>query len=136
MNFYRQLPNLSWQAREVVKEIDDRPHLVARVEIAGTYFPHRAPEPFVRIVRGDQEVIESWFADISDDNRKLIGYFPVDVPLRGIAEFGYGQEVMGRIELAEGPQAEGVQRLDRQRLPDDLVVVSAEHLAAYLKRKR
>ncbi|HYO14872.1 MAG TPA: hypothetical protein VE685_16890 [Thermoanaerobaculia bacterium] len=136
MNFFRQLPNLSWQAREVVREIDDRPHLVARVEISGTYFPHRAPEPFVRIVQDDREVIESWFADVSDDNRALVGYFPVDVPLRGIAEFGYGDEVMGRVALAEGPQAHGVLRLERERLPEDVVVVSTEHLAERLKHKR
>jgi hypothetical protein len=119
---------LTWRAQEVVREVDDQPHLLARIEIEGDYFPHRAAEPFVRILDGDQVVMTSWFADVSDDNRRLTGYFPVDLPPRGTVEFGYGHQVMGRIPL--GFDADAVIRLDRQRLPGTVVPVSAEYLKA------
>ena len=48
-------PQLTWQAEEVVRKIDDRPHLLVRVSIRGGYFPQRALVPFVRLVEGDTE---------------------------------------------------------------------------------
>ena len=127
MSTFHPLPELTWRADEVVREIDDRPHLLARVEISGTYFPQRAAEPFVRVVVGRRRAVESWFAEVSDDNQHLRGYFPVDLPRRGAIEFGYGHRVMGR--LPGRFDAGAVTRLDRHRLPRDVVVVSARYVA-------
>jgi hypothetical protein len=51
MLFYRvpQPSEFSWQSREVIKELSDKPHLLVSIEITGPYFPHRAPEPFVSV---------------------------------------------------------------------------------------
>jgi|SRR5215217_5680183 len=127
--FSDQLSELSWQAREGIKEIDERPHLLVGIEISGTYFPHRAAEPFVKIV-SEPQAIASWFAEVSDDNHRLVGYFPTDLPQQGMLEFGYGSQLLGR--LPEEFESRAVNRLDRERLPEDVVVVSAE----YLKTKR
>lgn len=125
-----KLGELSLRAQEVVKEIDDRPHLLVRIEIGDGYFPHRAPEPFVRIVRSKGKTEASWFTAISDDNRRLMGYFSTDLPRQGTVEFGYGSEVLGRLRVRF--ESKAVVRLDRERLSKDVVVVSAE----YLKSKR
>ena len=45
----RKLPEYKVQAREVVRVLDNQPHLLVRMEISGEYFPHRAPHPFVMI---------------------------------------------------------------------------------------
>lgn len=128
--FIGHTEQVEWRAQEVIKELDDRPHLLVRLEIVGPYFPHRAPEPFVRIVSGEQVVAESWFTDISEDNRKLVAYFPTDMPQGEIIEFGYGIDVMGRIRA---PFESGmVKRLEREKLPAEVVEVSTQ----YLKTKR
>lgn len=126
MSLFSKLEKFSWQAQEVVREINDRPHLLVRIDISGTYFPHRAPEPFVRIVVGKGQAVSSWFANVSDDNRRIVGYFQVDLPQQGTLEFGYGNEVMGRLPAKF--ESKAVNRLDRKRVPKDVVVVSAKHL--------
>src|ERR1044071_3781735 len=92
--FIGRVEQVEWHAREVVKELNDRPHLLVRLEISGPHFPQRAAEPCVRILEGWRVVARSWFADISDDGRRLLGYFAVDVPRGDAGEFGYGAEVM------------------------------------------
>jgi hypothetical protein len=124
--FIERLQSVDWRAQEVVKELNDRPHLLVRVEITGPRFPHRAAEPFVRILSDDRVVAESWFADISEDNLRLLAYFPTDVPQGGIIEFGYGRDVMGRIQAAF--ESRVIQRLDRERLPKETVEVSTQFL--------
>ncbi len=124
--FSGNLEKLSLRAEEVVREIDDRPHLLVRIEISGAHFPHRAAEPFVKIVTSDGAAAASWFAGVSDDNRRLMGYFPSDLPPQGTVEFGYANEVLGR--LAVKFEAKAVSRLDRKRLPKDVVVVSTKDL--------
>jgi len=121
---------LSWQAKEVVKELDDKPHLLLRVEIRGMYFPHLAAEPFVRIVVSDRQAVTSWFADVLDDGRSLWAYFPEDLPEGGAIEIGYGARVMGRIRRRFA--AKEVKRLDRKKLPRGLVVVDSAFLKAKL----
>lgn len=128
--FIGRLQQVEWRAQEVIKELDDRPHLLVRIEIIGPYFPHRAPEPFVRILSGERIVAESWFAKVSEDNRKLLAYFPTDVPQGEIIEFGYGSDVMGRIRA--GFESGMVKRLEREQLPAEAVEVSTQ----YLKTKR
>ncbi|HYR11397.1 MAG TPA: hypothetical protein VEQ60_26685 [Longimicrobium sp.] len=112
-------PEFSWTGREVVREINDGPHLLLRVEIRGGYFPLRAPEPFVRIIREDGTVEESWFAEVAEDHTALRGYFAPATDTAGVLEFGYGHQVMGRTSQSFAPKA--VERLDRARLPREVV---------------
>lgn len=126
--FIGRLERVEWRAREVVKDLDDRPHLLVRVEIAGPHFPHRAVDPRVRILRGEQVVAESWFAQVSEDNRRILAYFPTDVPEGDVIEFGYEDDVMGRIRADFGSGL--VQRLERGRLPKETVEVSTPYLKA------
>ena len=86
---------VTWQAQEVVRVIDDRPHLLLRITLTGTTFPQRAAAPFVRVVVGESVTL-SWSTTISDDLRELHGYFPTDLPLEGIVDYGYGSRVFGR----------------------------------------
>jgi len=125
-------PELSWRAQEVIKKIDERPHLVVRLEISGTCFPHRATEPFVRIVTEEGQVVANWYADVADDNTSLVSYFPTDLPRRGTIEFGYGGKLMGTIPLAFDFQA--VTQLDRKRLPKEIVEVSSRYLKTKQRR--
>lgn len=128
--FVGRLQPVELRAQEVVKELDDRPHLLVRIEITGPDFPHRAAEPFVRILGGERAVAQSWFADISEDGRRLLAYFPTDVPPGRVIEFGYGRDVMGRIQAAFEPGV--IRRLERERLPREAVEVSTQ----YLKTRR
>jgi len=130
--FPDNLQELSLRAQEVVKEIDDRPHLLVRIEISGAYFPHRALEPFVKIVTSRGKAETSWFADVSDDNRRLAGYFPTDLPRQGTVEFGYGSAVLGRLRVKF--ESKAVTRLDRERLPEDVIEVSSKYLKARQQR--
>ena len=125
----QRIPQLPWQAKEVIRELDNRPHLLVRITIKGGYFVHRAAEPFIRIVnRG--KVVESWFADISEDNSALSGYFPTDVPTGGIIEYGYGSQVQGRLEMKFTNKS--VDRLDTKKLPKEIIKVSQK----FLREKR
>lgn len=125
----RQSPDLSWRADEIVRQLDDRPHLLTRIEISGGAFPHMGAEPFVRVIRkGD--MARSWFADVADDSTTLSGYFPVDLaPGEGVVEYGYGNRVFGRMGGRFDPRK--IDRLDRDRLPRGLVVVTTE----FIRRK-
>jgi hypothetical protein len=116
--FVRQ-PEFRWAGREVVRELNDRPHLLLRVEITGAFFPLRDAPAFVRIVRESGQVAESWFAEASEDGTTLVGYFPPGTDAEGIVEFGYGNKVMGRV--SQPFTARGVERLDRARLPREVV---------------
>jgi hypothetical protein len=123
---------LLWQAREVIKNVDERPHLVVRIDISGAYFPHRAAEPFVRIVTDRDQVVFNWFAEVADDNRGLVGYFPTDLPGRGTIEFGYGGKILGRAWVEF--ESKAVKKLDRTRLAKEVVEVSAEYLKTKFRR--
>lgn len=125
MQITHQPTDLSWQGREVVREIDDRPHLLVRIDIRDGHFPQRAPVPFARIA-GRRERVDSWFAEIAEDERTLHAYFPTDVPRSGVLEFGYGATVMGRVSLEF--REEAVRRLERERLPKEVVRVSRDLL--------
>lgn len=123
----------TWTAREVVRDLDDRPHLLLRVDVHGGPFPHRAPPPFVRIQSRDGKGgVESWFAEISPDQRTVHGYFPVDVPEGGVVEVGYGADVVARAETAFSAKA--VERLDRARIDPKAVVVTRQAYDEILER--
>jgi hypothetical protein len=126
MHYTAQPPQLTWQAEEVVREIDDRPHLLIRVSIRGGYFPQRALVPFVRLVEGDTPSVRAWFTEIRDDSNELLGYFPTDITGGGVLECGYGQEVVGRSSIRFEPGS--IKRLDHARLPKEITVVTGAYL--------
>lgn len=113
-------------AREVVREIDRQPHLLVRVTVEGGVFPHRAMSPVMRIVGRDESVLRSWFTEISNDGRALLGYFPTDPP-EGVVEFGYDGEPLMRV--TEEFHEKAVERLDRARLDEAVVETSNDYLA-------
>lgn len=122
----QQIEALTWDAREVVREIDDRPHLLVRITIRRAYFPHRAAVPFLRIRDARQQVADAWFAEVDDDNTALAGYFPTDLPESGVIEFGYGDQTIGRVPLEF--RTDRVRRLDHERLPESIVPVTRRYL--------
>lgn len=128
----RQAPEYAVRAKEVVRVLDDRPHLLVRVEVSGNHFPHRAPEAFVMIQVGEQEYFKDAFTEVSPDNTKLVGYLPVDLPPAGEVVFGYGDEIWGTVPGRL--EREAVDRLERERLPKEIVVVDRKFLEA--KRRR
>lgn len=119
----RKLPEYKVQAQEVVRELNDQPHLLVRVNVSGEHFPHRAPHPFIHIRTSDDSMITDLFTEVSPDNQELIGYLPVTMPEGGIVEFGYGDEIWGRVPFGTQAETRLPARLDRKRLPDNIVVV-------------
>ena len=126
-----QIPDFTWQATEVVREVDHKPHLLVRVSVRGGFFPHRALVPVMRIVRGDQ-FVRAWFTEISEDNGTLNGYFATDLPDEGIIEFGYPDGPPGRVRAVFSSR--DVKRLVREKLGADVVVVKQTDVDA--KRRR
>jgi hypothetical protein len=123
-------PGLAWSAREVLLDLDERPHLLVRLELQGDAFPHLDAQPFVRVA-ARRAYAESWFARVAEEGTSIAGYFAVDgLPAEGLVEYGYGDRVFGRVPAPFEPLR--VKQLDRQRLPEDVVVVDER----FLKRKR
>lgn len=120
----RKLPEYKVRAREVVRVLDDRPHLLVRMEISGEYFPHRAAHPFVMIKVGKEKYFKDLFTEVSPDNQKLLGYLPIHIPPKGVIVFGYGDEIWGSVPGEFDPKS--VARLDRKRLPQKIAIVDDE----------
>ena len=129
-SFEPGLPKLTWEAREVVREVDHQPHLLVRVTVAGGHFPHRALVPFLRIVAGEQ-IIPAWFTETSGDSTQLQGYFAIDLPAGGLIEYGYDTQVFGRVRAKFAERR--VERLDRKRLAGEIVETTRELLARKLR---
>ena len=110
VDFPIESERLHWEARQVVRDLNNEPHLLMRVKLSGTFFPQRSEEPFVRV--GD---IRSRFAEISDDGQSVRGYFDRPLAPRGVVEFGYGNDVILRVRSRFSP--DGVRMLDPKRLP-------------------
>jgi hypothetical protein len=126
----RKLPEYKAVAREVVRELDDLPHLLVRIEVSGEYFPHRAAHPFVMIKVGEEQYFKDMFTEVSADNQKLIGYLPINIPSKGDIVFGYGDEIWGSVPSKF--DTESVIRLDREKLPKRIMIVDDD----YLRRKK
>ncbi|HEV2754982.1 MAG TPA: hypothetical protein VG318_04320 [Actinomycetota bacterium] len=124
--FLKDHPHYTWAGREVVVEFDERPHLLSRIEVGGGYFPQMGREAFMRIVVDEKTTVPAWFAEPADDTRSLRGYFATDLPASGVLEFGYGADLMGRLELGEGDRR--IETLDRTRLQQDLVVPDTDQV--------
>lgn len=97
------------EAREVVRDLFEVPHLLVRLTITGPYFPHRAEEPFVAVGR-----VRSKFVNISEDGLRADAYFDKPLPKAGRVVFGHRDTieliVPGRLQAAD------VVRLDHKRL--------------------
>lgn len=124
------LPKYQVATKEVVKILNDSPHLLVRMTISGGHFPHRAPHPFIHIRVGESEYFTDYFTEISNDNSSLIGYLPVNFPEKGVIEFGYGNEIWGTISGEFS--ADSIIRLDRKRLPKDILIVDD----AFINRRK
>lgn len=117
----RKPPEYKVQAREVVRVLNDRPHLLVRMEVSGETFPHRAPHAFVMIKQDEEVYYQDLFTEVSPENQKLLGYLPVNIPPNGQVVFGYGDEIWGVVPGRFTPAS--VSRLEREKLPADLQVV-------------
>lgn len=114
--------DVTWEAQDTVRELDDRPHLLTRLVVRGGFFPHMNAMPFIRL-RGRRGAVTSWFAEVADDNSAMLGYFPVDaLRAQGVVEYGYGGRVFGQAREAFQPKKR--RRLDRQRLSETVVEVT------------
>ncbi len=101
---------LHWEGRQVLRDLDNEPHLLMRVKLTGTFFPQRSEEPFVRV--GE---VQSRFVEIAEDGQSVNAYFDQPLQPRSVVEFGYGNEILLRV-----PQRfslDRIQVLDPQRLP-------------------
>lgn len=111
---------------EVLTEVGDLPHLVQRVHIRGGHFPHRGAAEFARIrFRQERRVISALFCNIDDDEQGFRAYFATDVPLRGVLEIGYGNEVVAAFAF-EQMQLEP-RRLDEVRIETDFHRVTMDN---------
>ena len=124
--------NITWQAREVIREVNGRPHVLVRVEVQGAYFPHRAVPAFVRVTGPEGRSMDSWFTEISEDNRRLLAYFPLDLPQRGRVEYGYAGQVLGAAAIEF--ETDKALKLDRARVPQDAVLTTSDDIPEWRKR--
>jgi hypothetical protein len=122
----RKLPEYKVLAKEVVRVLDELPHLLVRMEVSGEYFPHRAPHPFVMIKVGEEEYFKDLFTEVSQDNQKLLGYLPINIPSKGVIVFGYGNEIWGTVPGEFDTVS--VIRLDREKLPKRIMIVDDDFL--------
>ncbi|MCK5115543.1 MAG: hypothetical protein KAR44_03020 [Candidatus Aegiribacteria sp.] len=122
----RKLPEYKALASEVVRVLNDRPHLLVRIEVSGEHFPDRAPHPFVMINVGKEEYYKDLFTEVSPDNRKIIGYLPINIPSKGVIVFGYGDEIWGTVPGRFTTTS--VARLERNRLPKNIMIVDDNFL--------
>jgi len=97
-------------AREVVRDMDGKPHVFVRVSLSGWHFPERAPEPFMVV-----GTAVSRFVLIAPDGLSADGYFDSMPDTAKQISFGYGKIVSWDFRLAFNPKK--VSRLDRERLP-------------------
>lgn len=104
---------LEYEVRHVLRDISETPHLLMRVTLTGTEFPHRAPEPYLRV--GD---VESRFVQLSEDGTVAKAYFDQPLAEGAPVEFGYDAEPPV-IRLRDGIRLKGLDALDPERIPDN-----------------
>jgi hypothetical protein len=101
---------LQWEGKQVLRDVSGEPFLLFRLKVAGTFFPQRAAEAFIRIGR-----LRSRFVRIAEDGQSASGYFDEPPPEEGLVEFGYGQRVYLRCQRPFAVGSTG--RLKRALLP-------------------
>jgi len=99
-----------WEARQVLRDLDGRPHLLLRLRLVWGYFPRRDGIAFVRVGRTQALWIET--ADDEESVRAYLDRAPADgAPI----EFGYGRTV--RYTLRRRFRLADVCELDRRLIP-------------------
>lgn len=132
---YKPTPKIKLSGKEVIKIINDKPHLLLRLELSGDYFPHLDRPPFVRIMYSRKNNFElCWFANVSDDNRSIYAYFPIDCKMASRIEYGYGNEVIGKVteKIAE----DRFEKLNNKKLEKSTVSVTQRYLSRMMKKGR
>lgn len=119
---YKKQPKYNIQTKEVVRVLNNQPHLLVRIIIKGGYFPFKSVDPLIRIETNKETYSNNLFAEISPDNSKIIGYFPINIQ-SGTIEFGYEDEIWG--SLPGKFNTESITRLDREKLPKNIVITDA-----------
>jgi hypothetical protein len=102
------------QLREVVRDLDGRPHVFLRLRLTGFYFPPGALAPFMMV--GD---VVSRFASSSADGLTVTAYFDQPLPQARIVTLGYGNVAVEDFNLEVDTRA--LSRLDRERLPRGVI---------------
>jgi hypothetical protein len=95
--------------REVVAEVEGKPHLYHRLQLSGWHFEARAEEPFMLVGR-----VVSRRVIITPDGLVASGYFAGPIPQAKLVSFGYGRTIAWDFPLALRPDR--IRRLDRVRL--------------------
>ena len=109
--------NLKMEVREVLRDVNQQPHVFIRVRLTGWHFPERALEPFVVIGKA-----VSKFVLIAPDRQTADAYFDVPVPAQSGISFGYGKAIRWDFNLNVDPKQ--IIRLDRKRLPKGAVDIN------------
>ncbi len=107
---------LKWEAKQVIKDLWGKPHLLLRLKLTGTRFQERALEPVVTI--GKERSI---FVEIAEDGLAAYAYFDHPVPSRATVEFGYGQGPL--LRFAGYVTSKVIKSLDPKLLPKGTVNV-------------
>ncbi len=116
VDFPIESDRLYWEARLVVRDLNQEPHLLMRITLTGTHFPHRALKPFVAV--GE---VRSLFVSIAEDGLSAHAYFDKPLPQGSRIEFGYGEQALLRFPGPFDPH--GIRPLDRKRLPSNTRLV-------------
>jgi len=95
--------------REVIAEVEGKPHLYHRLQLSGWHFEARAEEPFMLVGR-----VVSRRVMITPDGLVASGYFAEPLPAARAVSFGYGRTIAWDFPLALRPDR--IRRLDRARL--------------------
>ena len=103
---------LKLNARQVLRDFDDTPHLLLRLKLEGTRFPQRALLPFV-IAKGE---LLAYHTEIAEDEMSVRAYFDKPITEGSRIEFGYGKQIY--LRLPSSFSMKGVDLLDRTKLPE------------------
>lgn len=102
------------ELREVVQDIQDRPHVFWRLRLTGWHFEFRAQIPFA--VVGN---VVSHHVDLAPDGTSADAYFNRPLPAARLVGFGWGRTVAWEFPLKISPRK--VAKLNRRRLPKGVV---------------
>lgn len=109
-----QPKNVKVEMREVVRDVEEKPHVFIRVRLTGWHFPERALEPFLVIGK-----TLSKFVLIDHEGTAADAYFDVGPPAAKRVSFGYGNIISWDFDVTVDPKA--IDPLDRGRLPKGFV---------------
>ena len=110
VDFPIESERLQWEARMVIRDLDQVPYVLMRIKLAGTHFPQRALKPFVVVGK-----VRSLFVTIADDGLSACAYFDKPLPEGNKIEFGYGDQILLRFPRAFS--IEMVKLLDPKKVP-------------------